>query len=186
MTKKALIAIADGSEDLETVTMIDVLRRAEIEVTVASVQELKVTCSRGTKLEADTTIGHCLNNQYDLVAIPGGLPGADNLRQSGKLKELLLKQRDSNRYHAAICAAPALVFKPHGLLESKKATCYPAFSEKLENSFSDSSTVIVDGFCVTSQGPGTALDFSLKLVELLVGKEKAQEIAEAMLYEYSQ
>ena len=116
MTKKVLVAVANGSEDLETVTLIDVLRRAEIDVTVASVQELRVICARGVKLEADKLIEECMNESYDIIALPGGIPGADNLRDSGILKELLIKQRSSNRYYAAICASPAVVFQTHGLL----------------------------------------------------------------------
>lgn len=184
MAKKVLVAIADGSEELEAVTIIDVLRRAEVEVTVASVNDKQVTCSRGVHLVADVLLEECLDETYDMIAIPGGLPGADHLRDSEPLKQLLLKQRKENRYYAAICASPAVVFQAYGLLEGKKATCYPAFTEALQDKSVAESTVVVDGYCVTSQGPGTAIEFSLKLVEVLCGLKKAREVATAMLVSF--
>ncbi len=184
MKKTVLVAIAEGTEELEAVTIIDVLRRAEINVVVASVQELQVTCSRGVKLIADKKIDECMADHFDMVALPGGLPGADNLRDSEKLTELLNKQKEGNRYYAAICASPAVVFQTHGLLEQKKATCYPAFVDHLSDTSESKSTVVVDGYCITSQAPGTALEFSLKLVELLSGFEIARDVAAAMLVPY--
>ncbi len=182
MAKNVLVAVAEGSEELEAVSIINVLRRAGVEVTVASVSALQVRCSRGTNIVADKLIGACLNEQYDMIAIPGGLPGANNLRDSVELKEILLRQKAEGRYYAAVCASPAVVFQTHGLLEGHVATCYPSFSEQVDD-FSTSS-VVVDGYCVTSQGPGTSLEFSLKLVELLCGLDKAKEIAGNMLIKY--
>jgi len=176
---KVLVAIADGIEELEAVTIIDVLRRAKTNVTVASVNSKQVTASRGVKLVADVLIADCANQVYDLIALPGGMPGAEHLRDSKVLIELLKAQAKSGRYYAAICASPAVVLEPHGLLTDKKATCYPSMAEKLDNW--QNEKVIVDGNCITSQGPGTALTFSLKLVELLLGEEKCKEVAEAML-----
>ncbi len=181
MLKKVLVPIAEGSEDLEAVTIIDVLRRAGADVTVASVQNLQITGSRGINLVADKLIGECMDGHFDMIALPGGLPGAENLRDSNELKELLLSQRQENRFYAAVCAAPAMVFQTHGLLKERKATCYPAFAEMLEDRSAAESRVVVDGTCVTGQGPGSALEFSLKLVELLLGQEKADEIAGNML-----
>lgn len=181
MSKKVLVPIADGSEELEAVTIIDVLRRAEIEVTVASVKEMQVTCSRKTKIVADALLADCLDASFDMIVLPGGIPGAENLRDSQALKELLIRQKSFGKYYAAICASPALVFQTHGLLQEKKATCYPAFVEQLEDASAFGARVVVDGNCVTSQGPGTALDFSLKLVALLAGQETADAVASAML-----
>jgi len=182
MAKKVLVAIAEGSEELEAVSIVNVLRRAGVSVTIASVSTRQVKCSRGVNLVADKLIGDCVNENYDMIAIPGGLPGAYNLRDSAQLKEMLLKQKKENRYYAAVCASPAVVFQTHGLLEGHQATCYPSFSKDLKD-FS-TSTVVVDGYCVTSQGPGTSLEFSLKLVELLCGLDKAKEIAGNMLIKY--
>ncbi len=184
MDKTVLVAVANGSEEMETVTIIDVLRRAGLAVVVASVQTQQITCSRGVKLVADKEIKDCLDEDFDMIALPGGVPGADNLRDSAELIELLNKQKNANRYYAAICASPAVVFQSHGLLEGTKATCYPAFMEQLNSDAKSESRVVVDGYCVTSRGPGTAIDFSLKLVELLISYEKAKEVADAMLVDY--
>lgn len=181
MSISVLVPVADGTEELEAVTIIDVLRRAEIDVTIASVQKQEVTCSRGTRIVADKVLNECLSASFDMIVLPGGIPGAENLRDSSALKELLARQKDSGRYYAAICAAPAVVFQTHGLLKEKKATCYPAFAEQLDDRSEAGSKIVVDGNCVTSQGPGTALEFSLKIVALLVGQAKADEVATAML-----
>lgn len=179
MSKKVLVAIADGAEELEAVTIIDVLRRAGADVTVASVGDMQVTASRGVKIIADVLIGDCAGEEYDLIALPGGLAGAKNFRDSKLLIEMLRKQKDSGRLYAAICASPAIVFQHHGLLTGRRATCYPSPDLDLPNRRDEK--VVVDGDCITSQGPSTALQFSLKLVELLFGKEKSQEVAKAML-----
>ncbi len=179
MSKKVLIAIADGIEELEAVTIIDVLRRAKADVTVASVGSKQVTASRSVKLVADVLIADCADQVYDLIALPGGMPGAENLRDSNVLIELLKAHAKSGRFYAAICASPAVVLKYHNLLAGKKATCYPSLISELDNS--EDAKVVVDGSCITSQGPGTALEFSLKLVEILFGKEKTEEVAQAML-----
>lgn len=179
MSKKVLVAIADGIEELEAVTIIDVLRRAKADVTVASAGSKQVTASRDVKLVADALVSDCADNVYDLIALPGGMPGAENLRDSNELTGLLKAQAQSPRYYAAICASPAVVLQHHRLLDNKKATCYPSMLSQLSDVAE--GKVAVDGNCITSQGPGTALQFALKLVELLFGKEKSNEIAQAML-----
>ena len=181
MSKTVLVAIADGSEELEAVTIIDVLRRAEADVTVASVQDKQITASRGVKIVADVVIGDCKDKVYDLIVLPGGLPGAEYLRDSAGLAEMLKEQARAGRFYAAICASPAFVLKVHGLLEGKKATCYPALHGELPNKELAEQRVVVDSNCITSQGPATALEFSLKLVEVLFGREKSQQIANDML-----
>jgi 4-methyl-5(b-hydroxyethyl)-thiazole monophosphate biosynthesis len=142
---------------------------------------LIVTCSRGVKLCADKHIIHCTNEDWDLIACPGGMPGAAHLRDSPELKELLMNQNNSGKYIAAICAAPAIVFSSHGLLKGKTATCYPGpkLIAMMENRSND--RVVVDGNVITSQGPGTSLEFSLKLVEILFGVGKATELSKEML-----
>lgn len=179
MSKKVLVAIADGTEELEAVTIIDVLRRAEAEVTVASVGAKQVTASRGVNLVADAVISDCVGTVYDLIVLPGGMPGAEHLRDSSELTEMLKDQAASGRLYAAICASPAVVLKHHGLLENKKATCYPSLLLDLDKP--EQAKVVVDDNCITSQGPATALQFSLKLVELLFGQQKRNEVALAML-----
>jgi 4-methyl-5(b-hydroxyethyl)-thiazole monophosphate biosynthesis len=181
MSKKVLVPIADGTEELEAVTIIDVLRRAGAQLTVASVGEGQITASRAVKLVADTLISECRGQRYDLIALPGGMPGAENLRDSADLTEILKDQADSGRFYAAICASPAVVLQHYGLLKNRKATCYPSMAEKLTNTEAVESRVVVDGNCITSQGPGTALEFALKLVELLFGSEKSGDVAKEML-----
>ncbi len=180
MSKKALVAVADGIEEIETVCIIDVLRRAGVEVVVASAANQNITASRGTKIVADTTIAACKTQIFDLIVLPGGMPGAEHLRDCSELVSMLKEQKNSGRFYAAICASPAVVFAAHKLLTGRKATCYPAMQSRLENCIPNQN-VVVDGNCITSQGPGTAIEFALKLAELLVGKNKAQEVARAML-----
>ncbi|MGD8371758.1 MAG: DJ-1/PfpI family protein [Syntrophobacterales bacterium] len=181
MSKKVLVPIADGTEEIEAVCIIDVLRRAGSSVTVASVDELQVTASRGVKLVADKLITDCVDESYDLVVLPGGIPGAEHLRDSKELEEILRRQKQEQRLYGAICASPAVVLQHHGLLEHRRATSHPSFVDQLENTDAVESRVVVDGGCITSRGPGTALEFALKLVALLYGEEKAEEVAAPMV-----
>ena len=180
MGKKVLVAVADGCEELEAVAIIDVLRRAGAEVVVASVGELEITASRGVKIVADKVIADCANEAFDMIVLPGGMGGAEHLRDSVELIAMLKEQKAAGRFYAAICAAPAVVLQEHGLLEGA-ATCYPSLREKLKSVRAEDKSVVVSGNCITSQGPGTAIAFSLKLVELLFGGEMAKNVADGML-----
>ena len=179
-----LVPVAEDSEEIETACITDTLVRAGAEVVVASVMPgLQVRMSRGLKVEADCLIEDCRGKVWDAIALPGGMPGANHLRDSAALKELLLAQSAAGKLTAAICASPAVVFGAHGLLPAS-ATCYPAPAFK--DAVSDSSTwedskVVVEGHIITSQGPGTSLQFALKIVERLYGEDKAKELAEQML-----
>ena len=181
MVKKVLVPIADGCEEIEAVCIIDVLRRAGADVTVASVNQEQVTASRGVKLVADKLISECVDNAYDLIALPGGMPGAEHLRDSKDLTILLRRQKEEGRFYAAICAAPAIALQHHGLLANRLATTHPNFVNQLANTEKVDSRVVVDGTCVTSRAPGTALEFALKLVELLYDKQKSKDVAQPML-----
>ncbi|MGH8441968.1 MAG: DJ-1 family glyoxalase III [Nevskiaceae bacterium] len=177
---RALVPVANGVEDIETVTIIDVLRRAQAEVIVASVErETTITCARGVKIIADTTINDIKKETFDLIAVPGGSAGAAALGKNRALVEMIKANRSTRRWYAAICAAPALVLAQNDLLEGKRATCYPSFKDQLPRYIE--APVVVDGHCITSQGPGTALAFALKLVELTMGEEKSRKIAESMI-----
>lgn len=177
MSKKVLVAVADGSEELEAVAIIDILRRAGAEVTVASVGSLQITASRGVKIVADCTVADCKAQTYDLIALPGGMPGAKYLRDCPDLIAMLTEQADSGRLYGAICAAPVVTLQPHGLLKGKRATCHPSRVQDLENRDAADQAVVVDGHCITGRGPGTAVAFALQLVKALYGRDKMEEVA---------
>ena len=181
MNKTVLVPIADGTEEIEAVCIVDVLRRAGADVTVASVDGLEITASRGVRILADKMIDQCLNETYDLIALPGGMPGAEHLRDSSTLTSILTKHGGQGRMYAAICAAPAVALQAHGMTSGRRATAHPAFDHLLEDRTDVDRRVVVDQNLVTSRGPGTAIEFALKLVELLYGPEKADEVAEPML-----
>jgi len=181
MGKKVLVPIADGTEEIEAVCIIDTLRRAGADVTVASVGQREVTASRGVKLLADARLSDCLNETYDCIALPGGMPGAEHLRDSRDLIGKLKEQKAAGRLYAAICASPAVVLQSHSLLENTRATCYPSMLNQLNPAYASDDRIVVDGNCITGQGPAMAIEFALKLVELLFSPDKAKEIAKAML-----
>jgi len=176
----ALVPIAHGSESLETIAIVNVLRRAELRVSLASIERgLTVQATRGVTLTADALFADVAGEDFALIALPGGDKGAQALANHAALIEKLRQQRLAHRWTGAICAAPALVLSPNGLLDGKKATCYPSYREHLLH-YVD-RPVVVDGHCVTSQGPGTAIAFALELVGLLCGAEKRRAVAEGLL-----
>eukprot|EP01024_Parvocaulis_polyphysoides_P064870 TRINITY_DN7553_c0_g2_i2.p2 TRINITY_DN7553_c0_g2~~TRINITY_DN7553_c0_g2_i2.p2 ORF type:complete len:249 (+),score=33.57 TRINITY_DN7553_c0_g2_i2:35-748(+) len=180
--KNVLVPIADGSEEMEAVIMIDVLRRAGANVTVASVSEHKeVICSRKVQLVADKLIADVVNQQYDLIALPGGMPGADHLQKNAQLTEMLNIQKNEGRLWAAICASPAVVLQGNDMLGNMKCTSHPNFQSRLQNQDHVGERVVVDGTLVTSQGPGTAFEFALQLIKQLYGEEKMMQIAGPMV-----
>ena len=181
MKKKVLVPIADGIEELEAIGIIDTLRRADADVTVASVDEIQIIGTCSTKIVADTLIENCRNEQYDLIALPGGLPGAEHLRDSQILTSFLKKQAVEGKYYAAICASPTVVLQFHGLLDGKKATVNPALADDLIIKDEIEKRVVVDGNCITSRARGTVLEFAIQLIELLYDKCKAEEIKTDML-----
>ncbi|HNT78930.1 MAG TPA: DJ-1/PfpI family protein [Anaerolineae bacterium] len=181
MSKKVLVPIAEGTEEIEAVCIIDTLRRAGAEVMVVSVEAARtVTCSRGVRIEADALIADCAGALYDLIAVPGGMPGAEHLRDNAALTDLLKQQRDAGRLYAAICAAPVVVLQTHGLLAGRRATCFPGFAAQLHNAVAANERVVVDGNCVTSRGAGSAIEFALALITLLYDAEKSAEVGARM------
>jgi 4-methyl-5(b-hydroxyethyl)-thiazole monophosphate biosynthesis len=181
--KRVLVPIATGSEEIETACIVDILRRAGADVTVAScspdTSSLVVKMSRGMNFVADASVAACANNQYDLIALPGGMPGATGLAANQTLIALLQAQNTRGAPYAAMCAAPAVVLTSAGLLAGKAATAHPAFTDKLGQARTESvaARVVVDGNLITSRGPGTALEFALALVDILLGSAKAAEVA---------
>ena len=182
---KVLVPIADGSEEMEAVIIVDILRRADITVSIASVMtNRKVIASRGVEIEADCHIEYCQNKDWDMVVIPGGMPGAQHMAESLPLRDIIADQISSQRWLAAICAAPAVVLAANGFISGASATCYPAFRDVLEqhNVRAMNEPVSIYKKLVTGQGPGAAMDFALTLVALLVGDVKADGIARDMCF----
>ncbi len=167
MEKHILVPVAQGIEEMEAITIVDVLRRAGAKVTMASVDDINILAARGTRFKADCLIGECLDLTFDLIALPGGIPGAENLKNSTDLTQLLTEQARAERYFGAICASPAVVLHHHGLVTPGKCTCHPGFTHMIDNGNVEDQAVVVDGNCITSKGAGTTLPFALKLVEIL-------------------
>jgi 4-methyl-5(b-hydroxyethyl)-thiazole monophosphate biosynthesis len=179
---RTLVPLAQGCEELEAVTLIDLLRRAGIEVVTAGLDGRPVKASRGVTLVPDTTLDEVLEQAFDLVVLPGGLPGADHLNNDPRVHQLLNRMSESGNYTAAICAAPK-VLADAGLLDGKRATSYPGVLDRMDlpRVDVDLQPVIRDGRVITSRGPGTAMDFALELIEVLVGKEKREEVEKGLV-----
>ncbi len=163
-----LVPLAEGFEEIEAVTVVDLRRRAGIEVVVAALEAGPVTGSHGIVVQADRLLDEALERDYDMVVLPGGMPGADNLERDARVGELLRRMADSERFTAAICAAPK-VLAAAGVLDNRRATSFPGFLEAASAPGLEvaEEPVVRDGTVVTSRGPGTAMDFALALIELL-------------------
>jgi protein deglycase len=173
---KVLVPLAEGCEELEAVTVIDLLRRANITVVTAGLEAGPVRASRGVVLVADKTLDEALQDDYDMVVLPGGGPGADRLDADDRIRQLLISMANSEKFTAAICAAPK-VLKSAGLLEGKQATCYPGVMQAGDLPGLDTDQrVVQDGKIVTSRGPGTAMDFALQLVEILTDRNTRDQV----------
>ena len=170
---RVLIPLAEGCEELEAVTVIDLLRRAGIEVVCAGLDDGPVTASRGVVLVPDTTLDAVMNETFDMVVLPGGGPGAERLGKDGRILDLLQRMAADGQFTAAICAAPKVLAKA-GLLQGKTATSYPGALASVGGGGARLSEdpVVCDGKVITSRGPGTAMDFALQLIETLVGREQ--------------
>lgn len=173
--KRVLVPLAEGFEELEAVTVIDLLRRAGIEVVVASLAGSPVAGSHGIRIEADAPLSAVASQDFDLVALPGGMPGAEHLRRDGRVAELLRRQRAGGRPVAAICAAP-MVLAAAGVLDGRRATSYPGFLKDAAKTTVVGDAVVQDDGITTSRGPGTAIDFALALVGELAGSEARRKI----------
>lgn len=180
MEKHVLVPVAQGTEEMEAITIIDVLRRAGANVIVASVDNINIKSSGGIEFKADVLIKDCVGEKFDLIVLPGGIPGAKNLRDSNDLEILLKNQAKEKKYYAAICASPAIVLHHHGLVTPGKVTCHPGFVDLIDNGNIVESKVVVDENCITSRGAGTACDFALCLVELLYSKEKKKQVMQGL------
>ena len=196
MGKKAILLLAEGFEEVEALTPVDYLRRAGIEVTIASVgnmgESLLVTGSHGIKAAADTALESLAAEKkldpaaWDAVIIPGGLPGADNLAASPEAGLLIKSMTAAGKLVCSICASPARVLGPLGLLAGKKFTCYPGQEANIRSGDAAGAErlqdrVVIDGNLITSQGAGTAGEFSIAIIAKLAGEAEAEKLAERLL-----
>ena len=179
---KICVFTADGFEEIEGLTVVDLLRRAGAEVLMVSVKEgLTVKGAHNIELKADALFDEVCYEDADILVLPGGMPGTLNLRNYEKLCGLLKEFAAKDKKIAAICAAP-MILGELGLLKGKKATCYPGFEDKLTEAEVCTDRVVRDGNITTSRGLGTAIPFALELISQLYGKEKAEEIKKSVIY----
>ncbi len=179
---KVYVFLADGTEEVEALTAIDLLRRAKVDVVTVSIMGRKhIISSHQIGIEADEVFGASDYMDGDMIVLPGGLPGTTYLKEHEELRNVLFSYKEAGKYLAAICAAPT-VFGSNGMLEGKQAVCYPGFEEELVGATVLNQGVVADGQFITSKGLGTAIDFSLELVRVLVSAECANQIAKAIQY----
>jgi 4-methyl-5(b-hydroxyethyl)-thiazole monophosphate biosynthesis len=183
MAKHAVISLATGFEEIEATSVVDVLRRAGVDVTIAGLQAGTIQGSHGIKVVPDTTIGEIEIKNFDAVILPGGNPGYVNLGRDKRVLDVVKTAFELGKIVAGICAGPSVLAQT-GILKGKKATIFPGMESALTGAKPLNERVVVDGNLVTSQGPGTALEFALTLVELLVGKQKAQEVKTGLIAKF--
>ena len=176
-----MVYLAPGFEEIEAVTIIDLLRRANIEVTVAGIKDKSVRGAHGITILSDIYDKEVEPDDYDYLVLPGGQPGTDNLKKNKYIIELIKKFKHENKLIAAICAAPTVLLEA-GILESKRVTSYPSEKHLFASSIYEESPVVKDGNIITSQGVGTAIDFALDLIGEIKGSEVKRETADKILY----
>ena len=179
---KIYVFLADGCEEIEALTPVDLLRRAGEDVCTVSIMGRKeVTGSHKITILADETIEEGEFDDGDMLVLPGGMPGTLNLKNHDGVRYVVKQYAKEGRYVGAICAAPTIL-KSLGVLEGRRATCYPGVEDEMEDVVLTETAVVVDENIITSQGVGTAIDFGLKLIEILDGEEKAKEIADSIVF----
>lgn len=176
---RAAVILAEGFEEIEAITCIDVLRRADIEVEALGLESMRVCGAHGIELVADAMLEQA-SGPWDAVVLPGGMPGASSLRDSVAVQTLVREQNRQGGWIAAICAAP-IVLGAAGLLQGRRATCYPGFESQLAGAYLENAAVVRDHNLITSRGPATVFAFALTLVECLRGPARANELAQALL-----
>jgi len=178
--KKILVPLAEGFEEIEAITIIDLLRRAGAEVIVASLEKRNVKGSHGLKVIADTVIDEIINEHFEMIVLPGGVPGAPNLMGDARIINLLKAQAAANKISAAICAAPA-VLQEAGLTTEKKITSHPEWADRMTTAVHTGARVETAELLITGQAAGSAMEFSFKLIEALFGPEKVTEVNAGVL-----
>lgn len=177
---KVFMALAPGFEEIETVTVVDILRRAEIEVVLGGLMPGPVAGAHNVSIIPDSTIDAVNASAFDMFILPGGQPGTDNLNADQRVHKLLKEFAAKEKLIGAICAAP-IVLAAAGLLKGKRTTCYPSYRDQLNGGIYEDAPVVSDGTIITSQGPGTAIQFGLAVVTRLAGRHTSDGIAKAML-----
>lgn len=178
--KKVLVALAPGFEEIETITVVDILRRAGARVVLAATVEGPIEGSRGVSVLSDTLIDQIDDKDFDLVVLPGGQPGTANLQNNQRVKAIIQNMHQSGKQVAAICAAPTIL-QSVGILKDKTATSHPSVKDQLKDIDYSEERVVVDGNIVTSRSPGTALEFALRLVEILFGKDRMDNVNQGVM-----
>lgn len=179
--KSVVLFLANGFEEVEALTVVDTLRRANIKCDMCSIGNMKVMGAHGIAVDADLIMEQLNSESYDCLVLPGGMPGTINLKEDLRIINLVKKFNESNKIIAAICAAP-IILNEADIIKSKKITSYPGVKEQLVGCEYKEDIVVEDGNLITSRGPATAMEFSFRLVERLVGKETADKLREGMLY----
>lgn len=177
---KVVVPLAEGFEEIEFSTIVDILRRAGIDVTVAGLKEGVIDGAHGVRITPDTQLDKVSADDFDAIILPGGYPGFVNLGDSEKVLKLVKEMHDRNKYVTAICGAPSVLAKA-GVIQGKRATIYPGMEDTLTGAQPSDERVVVDGKIITSRGPGTAMEFAIKLVEVLAGKSLAEEVTKSVL-----
>ncbi|GFO97456.1 DJ-1 family protein [groundwater metagenome] len=177
---KALVLMAEGFEEIELTTIVDILRRGGVTVTIAGLKDGMITGSRGIKIQPDAPMDS-IKELYDIIILPGGSPGYVNLGSDSRVIDLVNRYNAGGKIVAAICAAPSVLAKA-GILAGKKATIFRGMENELKNAKYIDKPVVEDGNIMTSQGPGTAMEFALALLKRLTGEKKAGEVKEKLLY----
>ena len=177
---RVLVPLVDGFEEIEFSTIVDILRRVKLDVVAAGLKEGAIDGAHGVRVIPDTSIDEVSANDFDVIVLPGGYPGFLNLEKDERVLSLVREMHDQNKYIAAICGAPSVLSKA-GILEGRKSTIHPAVKDMLKGAQHVNERVVVDGRIITSQGPGTAMEFSMKLVEVLVGKGEVKQVNEEVL-----
>ena len=178
---KVLIHLADGFEEIEAITTIDILRRANIDTKTVSIKDcLQVIGAHGIEVRADIGFARANYEDADMIILPGGQPGSNNLAKHEGLAEKIKEQHSKGKWLAAICAAP-LVFGQMGLLEGVEAICYPSFESELKGAEISTNTVVVSGKFITAKSPGVTMDFAIEIVKQLIGEEAAAQIEQGLI-----
>lgn len=180
--KKVCVLLAEGFEEIEALTVVDLLRRARIYVDTAAVaDEYMVRGSHGIAVQTEDLFSEVDFEEFDMLVLPGGLPGTTNLGDHSGVRKVIRDFAEKEKYIAAICAAPTLLGSL-GLLKGKRVTCHPSMEKQISGAVLTGAPVMSDGNIITGQGVGAAIEFALNLIAVLMGDEKAQEIAEAIVY----